>query len=87
MLNISVKFQFLANFDTHQNKDDVIERHYRFGPHFSCRRILILPQSNSVQNLSRLNLKTKELRGVGGTPPRYYINRVKPKKKLTMFLS
>ena len=28
-----------------------------------CRRIFILLQSNSVQNLSRLNVRTKELGG------------------------
>ena len=35
-------------------------RHYRFDPDFLCRRILILFQSNSVQNLSRLTLKRGE---------------------------
>ena len=29
----------------------------------------MLPQSNSVQNLSHLTVKTKELRGVGGKHP------------------
>ena len=41
-------------------------------PIFLNRGILILPQSKSVQNLSRLTGKTKELQGVGvgiGAPP------------------
>ena len=53
---------FLAIFDTQQSKDDVIIDLIRI---FLCLKLFILSQSNSVQNLSSLTLKTKELgRGV-----------------------
>ena len=42
----------------------------RFDLHSLYRKTFILSQSNSVQNLSSLTLKTKELwRGVENTPP------------------
>ena len=44
--------------------------YYLFDPNFSYRRILDIHQNNSIQNLSRLILKTNELQGVGEKHPR-----------------
>ena len=43
--------------------------YYLFDPNFSYRRILDLPQNNSVQNLSHLILKSSELQVVGEKHP------------------
>ena len=43
-----------------------VGRHYRFDMDFLHRKIFIFSQSNSVQNLSSLTLKTKELEREGG---------------------
>ena len=61
------KQALFSTFYTQQRKDDVIvTSHCRFDPDFLYRKIFILSQSNSVQNLSSLTLKTKELLRGGG---------------------
>ena len=50
-----------GTFHIQQRKNDVIVTLYRFDPDSLYHKIFILSQSNSVQNLSSLTLKTKEL--------------------------
>ena len=63
---------FLALFILNREKMTSKSPHCQFDPDSFCRKMFILCQSNSVQNLSSLTLKTKELWGGGGgwkTPP------------------
>ena len=95
MSNISAKFQYdwikdgemtaiskqalFSTFYTQQRKDDIIMTSLLIWSAFSLLQIFILSQSNSVQNLSSLTLKTKELwRGVENNPPRSYTSQKSP---------
>ena len=71
---------FLALFILNKEKMTSWWRHCWFDPDFLYRKIVILSQSNSVQNLSILTLKTKKLwRGVEPPPPlRCYTSQKSP---------
>ena len=56
-------------------------RHYRFGPNFSYPRILLLPQSNSVQILVIWLERQKSYRVEGETP---VLHQPKKPKKPSM---
>ena len=57
------KQALFSTFYTQQRKDDVIVTSLSIYPDFLYRKIFILSQSNSVQNLSSLTLKTKSYGG------------------------
>ena len=66
--DIYFKLGSFYHFYNPQRKDDAKRRHCRFDPDSLCRKISILTESNSVQNLSSLMLKAKEGGGGGKHP-------------------
>ena len=71
------KQALFSTFYTQQKEDDVIVTSLSIWPDFLYRKIFILSQSNSVQNLSSLTLKTKGVMEAGGKHPPLVLHQPK----------